>query len=167
MRSDYTDRLLEEWATARPDVDASSAAVVNRVLRLARYLENALNAVAADHGLSHKGDFDTLAALRRRRPEQQLSPTRLADAALITTGGMTTRLDRLERAGYVERRADPDDRRALLVRLTETGQTIVDKIFEANLEIQRESLRSIDPAQRATLAESLKTLLVDSGDRAT
>ena len=164
MGFDYTDRVIEEWTTARPDIDVSSAAVVNRVLRLARYLENDLNAVAAHYGLSRKGDFDTLAALRRRGPEQQLSPTQLAEAALITTGGMTSRLDRLEQAGYLEREADPDDRRALLVHLTETGEAIVDKILEANVESQQQSLRAIDATQRAELADRLRELLIDSGD---
>jgi len=164
MRYDYTDRVIEEWTAARPDIDASTAAVVNRILRLARYLENDLNAVATHHGLSHKGDFDTLAALRRRRPEQQLSPTQLAEAALITTGGMTSRLDRLEQAGYLERKADPEDRRALLVRLTEAGQAIVDKIYEANVQSHQQSLRTVDAHQRAELADQLRALLIDSGD---
>jgi len=164
MGFDYTDRVIEEWATARPDVDVSSAAVVNRVLRLARYLENDLNAVAAHYGLSHKGDFDTLAALRRRGSEQQLSPTQLAEAALITTGGMTSRLDRLEKAGYLEREADPDDRRALLVHLTEAGEAIVDEILDANVESQQQSLRAIDATQRAELADRLRELLLESGD---
>lgn len=164
MRFDYTDHVMEEWSTARPDIDVSSAAVVNRVLRLARYFENELNAVAARFGLSHKGDFDTLAALRRRRPDRQLSPTRLAEAAMITTGGMTSRLDRLEKAGYLERRPDPDDRRALLVHLTAAGEAIVDEILEASVASQQQSLRAVDTAQRAELADWLRALLIDSGD---
>ena len=167
MRHEYTDRVIEEWTAARPDIDASSVAVVNRVLRLARYLENDLNAVASQHGLSHKGDFDTLAALRRRYPEQQLSPTQLAEAALITTGGMTSRLDRLEQAGFLERKPDPEDRRALLVHLSEAGQTIVDKIFEGIVQSQQRSLRSATEAQRAALADQLRELLLDSGDGGT
>ena len=166
MRFDYTDHVIEEWTNARPDIDISSAAVVNRVLRLARYFENELNAIAARHGLSHKGDFDTLAALRRRTPDQQLSPTQLAEAAMITTGGMTSRLDRLEKAGYLERRADPHDRRALLVQLTEAGAAIVDMILEANVASQQHSLRAVDTAQRAELADRLRLLLLDSGDGA-
>jgi DNA-binding MarR family transcriptional regulator len=162
--ADYTDRVLEEWHEVRPDLDFSPAAVVHRILRLAQYLEAELDEVATSFGLSRKGDFDTLAALRRKEPGQELSPTQLAAAALITTGGMTGRLDRLEQAGYIERQADPHDRRGLLVRLTATGQRLVDDVVEANLDRQRRLLEILDKDRSATLARLLRDLLVHLGD---
>ena len=62
MGSDYTDQVLAEWHTVRPEFDVSTAGVVNRVLRLARLLESELDRVVTRHGLSTKGDFDTLAS---------------------------------------------------------------------------------------------------------
>ncbi|HSF86375.1 MAG TPA: MarR family transcriptional regulator [Acidimicrobiia bacterium] len=159
MGADYTDQVLAEWQAVRPDFDASTAGVVNRILRLARLLESELDRVVARHGLSTKGDFDTLAALRRHTPEPELSPTHLAEAALITTGGMTGRLDRLEKSGYVERRSDPGDRRALLVRLTTLGSEVVDEVLEASLQPQRALLEPLGTGQRTELAQLLRLLL--------
>lgn len=164
MVQDYTDRALEEWQTFRPELDASASAVVNRVLRLAQYLRSELDEVGAAFGLSTKGDFDTLAALRRHGPRHELSPTQLAEAALITTGGMTSRLDRLEDGGLVERRADPSDRRALLVCLTDAGRRVVDEVLESSLEKQQYLLEGLSPDEIETLARILRQLLVHLGD---
>ena len=164
MAGDYTDRVLEEWQMVRPDIDASGTGLVGRILRLARYLEPELNEVATKYGLSAKGDFDTLAALRRHPPLHELSPTQLAEAALITPGGMTSRLDRLEDGGYVERHADPRDRRALLVRLTNEGKRIVDNVLDSNIASQQHLLEALDRRDRATLARLLRRLLVHLGD---
>ena len=164
MERDHTDEVLEQWRAVRPDVDASTSAVVIRILRLASYLQAELDQGAADGGLSTKGDFDTLAALRRQTPRHELSPTQLAEAALITTGGMTSRLDRLEDAGLVERHADPSDRRALVIRLTDEGRRVVDQVLESNLEKQLHLLAALDSDDRIALAQLLRRLLVDLGD---
>jgi DNA-binding MarR family transcriptional regulator len=160
---DYTDRTLAAWEQVRPDLDASPTAVINRVLRLAGYLEAGLDEVAASVGLSRKGDFDTLAALRRAG-EAGLSPTQLAEAAMITTGGMTSRLDRLERAGLIQRHIDPHDRRALRIHLTGAGQDIVDGLFESSLARQRQFLEPLSSRDRATLSRLLRGLLLHAGD---
>jgi DNA-binding MarR family transcriptional regulator len=164
VASDYTDRVLEEWQAVRPDVDTAATGVVTRILRLARYLEPELNEVAAGHGLSAGGDFDTLAALRRQVPQHELSPTRLAQAALMTSGGMTSRLDRLEERGYLERHADPNDRRAVLVRLTDRGKQVVDDVLESSVASQQDLLEALEPVDRAELAQLLRHLLVYLGD---
>lgn len=160
MAGDYTDRVLHEWRNVRPEMDVAPAAVVNRILRLARLLDVELEKVAAEHGLSTKGDFDTLAALRRHSPRPELSPTQLAEAALITTGGMTSRLDRLEESGLVTRRSDPADRRALVIELTEAGRRIVDAVLEASLARQRRLLEPLGAQERETLADLLRRLLL-------
>jgi DNA-binding MarR family transcriptional regulator len=161
---DHSEQVLADWQVVRPDLDVSPTAIFNRVVRLATYLEGKFGTAVSGHALSHKGDYDTLAALRRAEPNFELSPTRLAESALITTGGMTSRIDRLERAGYVERRTDPSDRRALLVRLTELGHEVVDRALEANLEWQQELLAELSAEDQARLAHILRDLLVRLGD---
>ena len=164
MDNDYTDRALAAWRKVRPDLDASSTEVVNRIVRLARHLEAGLDEVATSFGLSRKGDFDTLAALRRTG-DGGLSPTELAVAAMITTGGMTSRLDRLEQAGFVERHVDPHDRRALLIHLTDDGKELVDSLFESSITRQRQFLEPLSNRDRATLTRLLRDLLLHFGDR--
>ncbi len=164
MERDFTDRVIDEWGAARPDLDASTTEVVARILRLASYLQTELEQGAIEAGLSTKGDYDTLAALRRQTPRHELSPTQLAEAALITTGGMTSRLDRLEDAALVERHADPSDRRALVIRLTDEGCHLVDQILVSNLDRQDYLLAALDPDERDALAQLLRRLLVSLGD---
>lgn len=164
MERDFTDEVLEQWRVVRPDIDASTSAVVDRIFRLASYLQAELDQGAAVVGLSTKGDFDTLAALRRQAPRHELSPTQLAEALLITTGGMTSRLDRLEDAGLVERHADPSDRRALVIRLTHRGCDVVDQVLESNVENQQHLLSPLDEDDRFALAQLLRRILVNLGD---
>ena len=164
MIGDYTDKVLADWQLVKPELDATTTAVVSRVTRLAAYLEAQFAETVSRFGLSGKGDYDTLAALRRAKPNSALSPTQLADAAMITTGGMTSRIDRLEQAGYVERHTDPSDRRGLLVHLTKSGRRVVDETFEANLEWQRRLLADVSESERAALAHTLRGLLLRLGD---
>lgn len=164
LNYDYTDRALAAWHEVRPDLDASPSAVVNRIVRLAGHMEASLDEVATSFGLSRKGDFDTLAALRRSG-EGGLSPTQLAEAAMITTGGMTSRLDRLEEAGLIARHVDPHDRRALLIHLTEAGLKLVDDLFAASLARQRELVGTLSNRDHSTLSRLLRELLLSLGDR--
>ncbi|MEE3918524.1 MarR family transcriptional regulator [Micromonospora sp. BRA006-A] len=67
---------------------------------------------------------------------------------MLTSGGMTGRLDRLERAGLVRRSPDPADRRALRVTLTDTGRRVVEESAEAGLAVQRRILDALPPPTR-------------------
>src|SRR4051812_7221624 len=110
MARDLIDRMNERWRAVRPDLDPAPLELVGRVIVLAQCLERSVNAALAGFGLS-LGQFDILATLRRRGPGAGLTPTRLMRSVALSSGGMTNRLDRLEQAGLVERRADPADRR--------------------------------------------------------
>ncbi len=164
--ADYVSGLIADWARERPELDTAPMEVVSRLLRAGQLLQARLDAVVAAHGLSHKGDLDVLTALRRIGPPYQQTPSRLARGVQLTTGGMTNRLDRLERAGLVERRPDPADRRGILVRLTAQGQQVMDAALEAALAEQQRLLTAMPGADRAALAGILEQLLVGLGDRA-
>ena len=74
------------------------------------------------HGLE-SWEFDVLAALRAGPGEPFRSPpASLARETLVTSGTMTNRVDRLAARGLVEREDHPDDRRGVLVRLTDAGR---------------------------------------------
>jgi DNA-binding MarR family transcriptional regulator len=78
---------------------------------------------------------------------------------MLTTGGMTGRLDKLERAGLLRRSPDPHDRRALQVTLTEKGLDIVDRAVAAGLAVEAEALSTLDGEQAGQLADLLRELL--------
>ncbi|TDB89947.1 MarR family transcriptional regulator [Actinomadura sp. 7K534] len=156
---DEVDRLVEAWNAERPDLDVRPLQVLSRVSRLARHLDRARRAVFADHDLE-SWEFDVLTALRRAGSPYQLSPGRLLRATLVTSGTMTNRIDRLAAAGLVERHPDPQDKRGVLVRLTDAGRTLVDAAFADLLEREQAILDSLGPGQREVLADLLRTLLI-------
>ncbi|WP_067456021.1 MarR family winged helix-turn-helix transcriptional regulator [Actinomadura macra] len=156
---DEVDRLVAAWNAERPDLDVRPLHVLSRVSRLARHLDRARRAVFVAHDLE-SWEFDVLTALRRAGGPYQLSPGRLLRATLVTSGTMTNRIDRLAAAGLVERHPDPLDKRGVLVRLTDAGLKRVDAAFADLLDREHAILESLSPAERETLANLLRTLLV-------
>jgi DNA-binding MarR family transcriptional regulator len=83
----------------------------------------------------------------------------LTAATLVTSGTMTTRLDKLESRELVARRTDPDDGRAVIVRLTSYGRGVVDAALAALLEREQDLLAGLDAAEQQRLAGLLRRLL--------
>lgn len=163
--ADYVTQVVDEWAEVRPDLDTSPIEVVLRLLRAAHELQHRLDAVAsASTSLSHKGDLDTLTALRRAGGAS--SPTGLAQGLQLTSGGMTNRLDRLEVGGLIRREAAEHDRRAVVVHLTATGEQVADEAFAASLAAQEQLIAGLDQDEREHLAALLSHLLMELGDGA-
>lgn len=155
---DEVDRLVASWRQERPDLDVEPLQVLSRVSRLAKHLDRARRAAFAEHDLE-PWEFDVLTALRRAGKPYELSPGALLRATLVTSGTMTNRIDRLAEAGLVRRRPDPEDRRGVLVSLTDSGLSRVDAAFAGLLRREHELLASLSaPSQRA-LADLLRTLL--------
>ena len=120
---DAVDQILTQWSRERPDLDASPMGLIGRLGRLRAHISRAHEAVFQRHGLN-SASFDLLATLRRSGPPFRLSPSELLETMMITSGTMTNRIDQLEKLGLVERLPHPEDRRALLVALTEKGREI-------------------------------------------
>jgi DNA-binding MarR family transcriptional regulator len=156
---DHVDRMVEAWAASDPDLDASPLEVAGRLLRGAALLEREIEAALHDLGLSF-GDFDVVNTLRRRADPGGTNPKVLAASALVTTGAMTTRLHRLERAGLIERHPDPADGRAVRVRLTAAGQDRARAALAAVLDADRRFLAPLTSDDHATLAAGLRRLLL-------
>ncbi|RJL33275.1 MarR family winged helix-turn-helix transcriptional regulator [Bailinhaonella thermotolerans] len=156
---DEVDRLVAAWRVERPDLDVEPLQVLSRVSRLARHLDRARRDAFTEHGLE-PWEFDVLTALRRAGEPYELSPGALLRATLVTSGTMTNRIDRLEEAGLVQRRPDPEDKRGILVRLTPAGRRKVDAAFAALLDRERDLLAGLDHAARDNLSTLLRTLLI-------
>jgi DNA-binding MarR family transcriptional regulator len=156
---DEVDRLVGAWQRERPDLDVAPLEVLSRVTRLARHLDRARRTAFAEHGLE-PWEFDVLSALRRAGSPYQLSPGQLLTQTLVTSGTMTNRIDRLAAKDLVKRLPDPDDRRGVLVELSEAGRERVDGAFEGLLAQEREILAGLPPTDRATLAGLLRTLVL-------
>lgn len=165
IMKDFVDDLIESWQAVRPDLDTTPLEAIARILRAAQIIQPQLDTViASEPELSHKGDLDTLTAVRRAGSDEALSPTTLAQVGQLTSGGMTNRLDRLEAAGLIVRRPNPADRRSVLVSLTAKGEALADDAFAASLETQRRLLERLSRAQQRAIAEAVRPLLVAMGD---
>lgn len=162
--TDRVDDIIEQWRQRRPDLDTSNLAVVSRVLRAAHHLQATLDDIAAGYGLSHQGDLDVLTELYRTNHDDGLTPSKLADALLLTAGGMTVRLHRLQGAGLVNRTPNPHDGRGVLVQLTDAGRDLAEHALTILLQAQANSLRTLSSAERSQLADLLRTLLEGLGD---
>src|SRR6266516_3968563 len=114
---------MQAWRKRDPYLDSSSLEVTGRLLLCAIYYERAVGTVLQPFGLSI-ADFDVLNTLRRLSDQHASKPSDMARSSLITTGAMTSRLDRLERAGLIRRAPDADDRRGVLIRLTPQGSKV-------------------------------------------
>src|SRR5262245_3416172 len=158
MRPDVIDQMNEQWRRVRPDLDPSALELVGRVIVLAQHLERSVGAALSEHGLS-LGQFDILATLRRAEPGPGLTPTHLMRSVMLSSGGMTSRLDRLEEAGWVRRGADPDDRRGVVVSLTAKGRAVIDAATAARFAEAERSQPPLNGSERKALADLLRRWL--------
>jgi DNA-binding MarR family transcriptional regulator len=152
---DDVDDILDQWRRERPELDASPIGIVGRTSRLARELETRLEPVYRAHGLE-AGWHDVLATLRRTAAPMR--PTDLTGSMMLTSSGTTKRLDRLERAGLIERMPDPADRRGVLIALTPKGRELIDGVTAAHLANERRLLGALTDAEQRRLADLLRKL---------
>jgi DNA-binding MarR family transcriptional regulator len=155
---DEVDLIVTAWSEQRPDLDVSPLEVLSRLSRVARHLD-AARAQAFRNHLLESWEFDVLAALRRVGSPFALSPGALASATHVTSGTMTTRVDRLLDRGFVSRFPDPHDRRGVQVQLTEEGKEAVDGAFTDLLKSESAILVGINSKDQQALAEQLRKLL--------
>ena len=156
---DRADVAIEQWAHERPDLPSLPMAVLGRLSEVAeRVMRDHLNPLFTEAGLQ-PGEFDALATLRRSGDPYMLSPTQLYEAAMISSGGMTNRLDRLERAGLIERRPDPSDRRGKLIALTAAGRRIIDETITRHVANEEKLLSALTVAEQEKLNALLMKLI--------
>jgi DNA-binding MarR family transcriptional regulator len=159
VESDSVDRIIQAWRKRDPHLDSSSLEVTGRLLLCAGYYERTVGTVLQRFGLSI-ADFDVLNTLRRVGDQHGSKPSDMARSSLITTGAMTSRLDRLERAGLIRRTPDPADRRGVLVRLTPQGSTAARHALHELIAANQAFLEPLSGQQQDSIASALKQLLL-------
>jgi DNA-binding MarR family transcriptional regulator len=158
MQDDLTDRVLSGWQGARPELEIGALQVTGRLSRIGPLLAKRQEVVFGRFGLN-RGEVGALSALRIAGPPHRLSPTRLGRGLMLSSAGVTSRIDRLERRGLVRRLADPDDRRGVIVELTDEGLEVVDTAVAAITISDRQLLERLDPQEVAQLQDLLRKLL--------
>jgi DNA-binding MarR family transcriptional regulator len=160
QKLDHVDLLIRRWAQIHPEASAQSYPALLRAIRAGRLVDEAFQRVAKANGLSVRGDYDVLAALRRALPHH-LQPSELAHVSMVTNSGMTGRLDRLELEGLIRRTPHPGDRRALLIQITTDGVETVDRVF---VDLIKASTTLLDSELAASLEHPLRRLMLQLGD---
>lgn len=162
---DSVDRIIAQWAAARPDVDVSPMGVLGRMSRLTRRFERDLQMVFDQYDLQ-SGEFDILATLRRADIDSRgLTAGELASSAMVTSGAITNRLDRLVAKGLVTREADPRSRRTIRVALTRAGAKLIDAALMDHVANEERLLVGLTTEQREQLERLLRVLLLDRESR--
>jgi DNA-binding MarR family transcriptional regulator len=159
---DEVDTIVEAWRRERPDLDLAPMEVLSRISRLARHLDRLRANAFSAHDLE-SWEFDVLAALRRTGPPYRLSPGQLLRETLVTSGTMTNRVDRLLERGLVTRQDHPNDRRGVLVELTDAGRDAVDAALAELIAAERQIMAALDVADHDQLTRSLRLLLARYG----
>lgn len=156
---DHVDRLRRQWAKELPDLDTEPMAILGRALRLTNMVRPSIEATFAAHDLD-RGEFDVIATLRRSGPPYRLTPTDMYSLLMISSGGLTHRLVRLEKAGLIRREPSPNDGRSMLAALTDEGFELAEKAFREDMASELTFLAPLSPDERETLAGLLRKLIV-------
>jgi DNA-binding MarR family transcriptional regulator len=157
VAEDWTDRVLDRWAKLAPGLDRTASEVAERVGRIALQLARWEDQVFSRHGLS-RGEVGVLAALAVAEPSGRLSPSQLGRGLMLSSAGITSRLDRLQRRGLIARLPDPTDRRGVLVELTEDGQRVGAAAVADGAAALDRALAGLEPEEVETLARLLRKL---------
>jgi DNA-binding MarR family transcriptional regulator len=155
---DGIDRVEKAWRRERPDIDVSSIGIVSRVWRVSRHLERERKERLAELG-TDRVTLDVLAMLRRSGPPYRRTAGELTHASLITSGGVSQRLDKLQKAGLVTRHIHPEDRRRIDVELTPEGMRLVDSVLAELMEHESKLLDELSAVDKDDLRRALKQLL--------
>jgi DNA-binding MarR family transcriptional regulator len=155
--ADHIDRLRAQWELELPDLDTRPMSVLGRVYRLSNLVRSSIEETFAQFALD-RGEFDVLSTLLRSGAPYRLIPTQLYRSLMISSGGLTHRLGRLERAGLITRIPDAQDGRSLAVELTAHGHDITEAAFRADMASEAQFLAGLTSVELETLAALLRKL---------
>jgi len=156
---DRAARAVAQWKAEFPDWKLGPMEMLGRLRESAAVItRDHMVPVFAEFGLQD-GEFDVLAALRRSGSPYELTPTDLFGITMMSSGGMTARLDRLENMGLVARRPNPDDRRGTLVHLTDAGIDLIERALPAHIANQEKLTACLSEAELQILSGLLEKLL--------
>jgi DNA-binding MarR family transcriptional regulator len=155
---DHVDRLRGQWARELPDLDTEPMAILGRAMRITNMVRPSIEATFAGFDLD-RGEFDVIGTLRRSGPPYRLTPTDMYTSLMISSGGLTHRLDRLEKAGLIRREKSPHDGRSMLVALTDKGIALSEEAFRIDMASELRFLDVLDAGERKALAGLLRKLI--------
>jgi DNA-binding MarR family transcriptional regulator len=158
------DAFIDNWRRELPELDNPVFDFVKRAARLGQLLEEALGECLAPWSLG-KADYSVLSILRAVGAPYGLRPTDLRNRLLLTSGGVSNIVNRLERLNLVERTPDPADGRSSWVRLTPAGVETAEETIRAWAAVQEQLFSGLPPQLAQRGSDTLRTALLVLGDR--
>ncbi|WP_274628169.1 MarR family winged helix-turn-helix transcriptional regulator [Arvimicrobium flavum] len=155
---DRVGRGMENWRRERPDIDCSGKAVVGRILHLHDIILRAVDRALAPHGLKYP-TYAVLATIRAYGAPFRMSPSELLSTLLLSSGGLSNLLRRMEEDGLIRRLADERDGRGVIVELTEKGLAAADASMADHAAVERELCKSLPPELQRTVAQGLGMMI--------
>jgi len=158
VEQDSVDRYIAGFLRAYPQIDSEIEGIVDRICKLNKYLVTTLEDTVVEQGLDH-AEYKLLVRLRSCAPGARESAGELSRNLVMSSGGMTNLLDRLEERGLVRRVPDPGDRRSVLVELTAAGKKTVDRAVSTEASREESFFEDLGPGERKELNEGLRRIV--------
>ena len=158
VERDWIDQVVDRWSELQPALPVDAYHVTGRISRIAARIAQREDEVFGRYGLT-RGDVGVLSALRTSPPPHTLSPTQLFRGLMMSSAGITKRLDRLEQRGLVKRNPDANDRRGVTIHLTEKGARLLARAIAENTKSEATLLAGLSGKERRLLADLLRAVL--------
>jgi len=159
VAEDAVDKKLAIWAAQLPELDLATEGVVGRIQHLDKRLRRSMEETLSEFGLDY-GQWVVLGALRSAGPPYRRSAGALAKVLDLTSGAMTSRLDRMESAGLVQRLPDPDDRRGVKIEITDKGSQLWRDAVGVQAAKEQMVAAALTPTEKERLSELLRRLVL-------
>jgi DNA-binding MarR family transcriptional regulator len=160
---DLVDAITDAWRTEAPELNRPEFELSKRATRLAMMLQSELTARLAPWGLT-RADYNVLSALRSVGTPYELRHGDLRARLVLSSGGTTNVLNRLEKVGFIERERNNSDARSSWVRLTKAGFDTADLTVRAWAEAQADIYRAVPPEVSRAASDALRQVLLALGD---
>lgn len=157
IEQDFVDTLITEWFSTMPSLDLSGLPIITRIVRISYYVSQLVDANFIRYNLNI-GEFEVLAALARN-PDRQLSPKDLQKKILISSGGLSNRINRLEAKKYIVRLPNLSDKRGVIIKITPEGRKLALEVAVTHVAIEKALIQRLAVTDQKQLAALLKKLI--------
>ncbi|WP_238526946.1 MarR family winged helix-turn-helix transcriptional regulator [Brumicola nitratireducens] len=161
MQMDPVQKKIQQWSKQLPDLNTGPMALIARLQLTSKQMNDELCSNFESYKLTDAG-FDVLATLLRAGPPHSLSPSELLAQMHITSGTMTTRIDKLEKKGLVKRKTKKDDKRSVNVGLTKKGLRLIDEVIVEHVKTQEKIVSVFDEDEQLVFISLLQKYLAQN-----
>jgi DNA-binding MarR family transcriptional regulator len=149
--------IAAAWQRELPGVRTESIEIITPLWRIAKVLADDRRRTLARLGID-PSTLDLLSVIRRSGPPYELTTREITRRTLVTAGAISQRIARAEQAGLVCRSPSAASRRAVGVRLTESGHALIESTIRQLLEHEATLIDTLPQADRTILTALLATL---------